>query len=62
MSITEHAGIAWEDVVETAERTVERLENAPRYAVEEYTTSDPPHVTTADDLASGAPDDDERGG
>ena len=38
MSITEHAGIPFAKVIETAERTVERLENVPRYKGEEYMT------------------------
>lgn len=38
MSITENAGIPFAEVVATAERTVERLEHAPRYKGEEFMT------------------------
>ena len=37
MSITENAGIAWEDVLATAHETVGRLKTKPRYAGEEFT-------------------------
>lgn len=36
MSITQSNGVAWQDVIAQAESTVTRLENAPRYAGEEY--------------------------
>jgi len=38
MSITENAGIPFADVIAAAERTVERLESAPRYKAEECST------------------------
>lgn len=39
MSITENAGIPWDEVVQQASRTCEKLMTRPHYAGEEFTQS-----------------------